>query len=54
MMMGWLKDRTGGYAAGIHVMAASMIAAAVMALALRTRRQGAGAVATSEPTVPRT
>ena len=53
MMMGWLKDRTGGYAAGIHVMAASMVAAAVMALALRTRRQGAGA-ATSEPIVPRT
>ena len=43
-MMGWLKTSTGGYVAGIYVMAASMLAATILALTvglhIRRRWQG--------------
>ena len=41
MMMGWLRDRTGDYVAGIYVMTTSMIAASVLALALKACKHGA-------------
>jgi len=36
-MMGSLKDRTGTYSAGLTLLAAGMIVAALLALALRRR-----------------